>query len=233
MRPCGPCPFWPHPLRGGRRSGGHSRGRESTCRVGQPALLVFRRSKAVRKTGGDNQRVEGIIFNQVKGGFTVDLEGAVAFLPRSQVDIRPIRDIGPLMNVPQPFQILKMDKRRGNIVVSRRAILEESRAEQRSEIVQQLEEGQVVDGVVKNITDYGAFVDLGGIDGLLHVTDIAWRRVNHPTEVLSIGETIKVQIIRINHESHRISLGMKQLQADPWDGIEAKYPVGAKFTRAA
>jgi small subunit ribosomal protein S1 len=177
-----------------------------------------------------NERVEGIIFNQVKGGFTVDLEGAVAFLPRSQVDIRPIRDIGPLMNVPQPFQILKMDKRRGNIVVSRRAILEESRAEQRSEIVQQLEEGQVVDGVVKNITDYGAFVDLGGIDGLLHVTDIAWRRVNHPTEVLSIGETIKVQIVRINHESHRISLGMKQLQADPWEGIEAKYPVGAKFT---
>ena len=177
-----------------------------------------------------NEKVEGIIFNQVKGGFTVDLEGAVAFLPRSQVDIRPIRDIGPLMNVPQPFQILKMDKRRGNIVVSRRAILEESRAEQRSEIVQQLEEGQVVDGVVKNITDYGAFVDLGGIDGLLHVTDIAWRRVNHPTEVLSIGETIKVQIIRINHESHRISLGMKQLQADPWEGIEAKYPVGAKFT---
>ncbi|MDR3475459.1 MAG: 30S ribosomal protein S1 [Devosia sp.] len=177
-----------------------------------------------------NQRVEGVIFNQVKGGFTVDLEGAVAFLPRSQVDIRPIRDIGPLMNVPQPFQILKMDKRRGNIVVSRRAILEESRAEQRSEIVQQLEEGQIVDGVVKNITDYGAFVDLGGIDGLLHVTDIAWRRVNHPSEVLSIGETIKVQIIRINHESHRISLGMKQLQADPWDGIAAKYPVGARFT---
>ncbi len=176
-----------------------------------------------------NEKVEGVIFNQVKGGFTVDLDGAVAFLPRSQVDIRPIRDIGPLMNVPQPFQILKMDKRRGNIVVSRRSILEESRAEQRSEIVQQLEEGQVVDGVVKNITDYGAFVDLGGIDGLLHVTDIAWRRVNHPTEVLNIGETIKVQIIRINQESHRISLGMKQLQSDPWDGIEAKYPTAAKF----
>ena len=177
-----------------------------------------------------NERVEGTIFNQVKGGFTVDLEGAVAFLPRSQVDIRPIRDIAPLMNVPQPFQILKMDKRRGNIVVSRRAILEESRAEQRSEIVQQLEEGQVVDGVVKNITDYGAFVDLGGIDGLLHVTDIAWRRVNHPSEVLTIGETIKVQIVRINHESHRISLGMKQLQSDPWEGIEAKYPIEAKFS---
>src|SRR4051795_11781578 len=183
----------------------------------------------LEKAFNGNEKVSGVIFNQVKGGFTVDLDGAVAFLPRSQVDIRPIRDIGPLMNVPQPFQILKMDKRRGNIVVSRRAILEESRAEQRSEIVQQLEEGQVVDGVVKNITDYGAFVDLGGIDGLLHVTDIAWRRVNHPTEVLTIGETIKVQIVRINHESHRISLGMKQLQADPWEGIEAKYPVGAKY----
>ncbi|HHY50567.1 MAG TPA: 30S ribosomal protein S1 [Alphaproteobacteria bacterium] len=225
-------------------------GRDGTIKVGSEVEVyvdrvenamgeaVLSREKARREESwvkleelyNKGEKVEGVIFNQVKGGFTVDLDGAVAFLPRSQVDIRPIRDIGPLMNVPQPFQILKMDKRRGNIVVSRRAILEESRAEQRSEIVQQLEEGQVVDGVVKNITDYGAFVDLGGIDGLLHVTDIAWRRVNHPSEVLSIGETIKVQIIRINHESHRISLGMKQLQADPWDGIEAKYPVGAKFT---
>jgi len=176
-----------------------------------------------------NDKVEGIIFNQVKGGFTVDLDGAVAFLPRSQVDIRPIRDVTPLMNVPQPFQILKMDRRRGNIVVSRRTVLEESRAEQRHEIVQNLEEGQVVDGVVKNITDYGAFVDLGGIDGLLHVTDIAWRRVNHPTELLTIGQQVKVKIIKINHETHRISLGMKQLQADPWQGIEAKYPINAKY----
>ena len=176
------------------------------------------------------EKVSGIIFNQVKGGFTVDLDGAVAFLPRSQVDIRPVRDVTPLMHNPQPFQILKMDKRRGNIVVSRRTVLEETRAEQRSELVQSLEEGQVIDGVVKNITDYGAFVDLGGIDGLLHVTDIAWRRINHPTEVLSIGQTVKVQIIRVNHETHRISLGMKQLETDPWEGIEAKYPVGAKFT---
>ncbi|WP_137150236.1 30S ribosomal protein S1 [Devosia sp. FKR38] len=225
-------------------------GRDGTIKVGSVVEVyvdrvenaageaVLSREKARREESwvklevmyNNNERVEGTIFNQVKGGFTVDLEGAVAFLPRSQVDIRPIRDIAPLMNVPQPFQILKMDKRRGNIVVSRRAILEESRAEQRSEIVQQLEEGQVVDGVVKNITDYGAFVDLGGIDGLLHVTDIAWRRVNHPSEVLTIGETIKVQIVRINHESHRISLGMKQLQADPWEGIEAKYPIEAKFT---
>src|SRR6516165_5595474 len=176
-----------------------------------------------------NEKVEGVIFNQVKGGFTVDLDGAVAFLPRSQVDIRPVRDVAPLMNVTQPFQILKMDRRRGNIVVSRRTVLEESRAEQRHEIVANLEEGVTIEGVVKNITDYGAFVDLGGIDGLLHVTDIAWRRVNHPTEVLSIGQTVKVKIIKINHETHRISLGMKQLLEDPWQGIEAKYPLNARF----
>ena len=175
------------------------------------------------------EKVDGIIFNQVKGGFTVDLDGAVAFLPRSQVDIRPVRDVTPLMGVPQPFEILKMDRRRGNIVVSRRTVLEESRAEQRHEIVANLEEGQVIDGVVKNITDYGAFVDLGGIDGLLHVTDIAWRRVNHPTEVLNIGQTVRVKIIKINHDTHRISLGMKQLLDDPWQGIEAKYPVEARF----
>jgi small subunit ribosomal protein S1 len=178
----------------------------------------------------NGERVEGVIFNQVKGGFTVDLDGAVAFLPRSQVDIRPIRDVTPLMHNPQPFEILKMDRRRGNIVVSRRTVLEESRAEQRSEIVQNLEEGQVVEGVVKNITDYGAFVDLGGIDGLLHVTDMAWRRVNHPTEILNIGQTVKVQIIRINQETHRISLGMKQLEADPWSEIGSKFPLGKKIT---
>ena len=176
------------------------------------------------------EKVEGIIYNQVKGGFTVDLDGAMAFLPRSQVDIRPVRDVTPLMNNPQPFQILKMDRRRGNIVVSRRSILEESRAEQRSEIVQNLEEGQVVDGVVKNVTDYGAFVDLGGIDGLLHVTDMAWRRVNHPSEILNIGQSVKVQIIRVNQETHRISLGMKQLESDPWESIEEKYPLDSKIT---
>ncbi|WP_455479481.1 30S ribosomal protein S1 [Bartonella sp. B23] len=177
-------------------------------------------------------RVDGVIFSQVKGGFTVDLDGAVAFLPRSQVDIRPIRDVSPLMHNSQSFEILKMDRRRGNIVVSRRTVLEESRAEQRSEIVQNLEENQIVEGVVKNITDYGAFVDLGGIDGLLHVTDMAWRRVNHPSEVLTIGQTIKVQIIRINQDTHRISLGMKQLESDPWESISARYPVGTKITGA-
>ena len=176
------------------------------------------------------ERVSGTIFGRVKGGFTVDLSGAVAFLPGSQVDVRPIRDIGPLMGTPQPFQILKMDRRRGNIVVSRRAVLEESRAEQRNELLANLKEGQILEGMVKNITDYGAFVDLGGVDGLLHVTDIAWRRINHPTEALSIGQTVKVQVIRYNSETQRISLGMKQLDADPWEGVELKYPVGTKFT---
>jgi small subunit ribosomal protein S1 len=176
-----------------------------------------------------NEKVEGVIFNRVKGGFTVDLDGAVAFLPGSQVDIRPIRDVTPLMNTPQPFQILKMDRRRGNIVVSRRSVLEESRAEKRSEIVARLEEGQVIEGVVKNITDYGAFIDLGGIDGLLHVTDMAWRRVNHPSEIVNVGDSVKVQIIRINTETQRISLGIKQLESDPWEGIAAKYPVDSRF----
>jgi small subunit ribosomal protein S1 len=177
----------------------------------------------------NKEQVEGVIFNKVKGGFTVDLDGAVAFLPGSQVDVRPVRDMGPLMNSPQPFKILKMDRRRGNIVVSRREILEATRAEQRSEIVAKLAEGQVIDGLVKNITDYGAFIDLGGIDGLLHVTDMAWRRVNHPSEIVNVGDTVKVQIVRINPETQRISLGMKQLQTDPWAGIEVKYPVGGRF----
>ena len=172
----------------------------------------------------------GAIVGRVKGGFTVDLGGASAFLPGSQVDIRPVRDVGPLMGKEQPFAILKMDRPRGNIVVSRRAILEEARAEQRTELVGQLQEGEVREGVVKNITDYGAFVDLGGIDGLLHVTDMSWKRVNHPSQVLAVGDTVKVQIVKINPDTQRISLGMKQLQSDPWDGVEAKYPVGAKFT---
>ncbi|AML50332.1 30S ribosomal protein S1 [Falsihalocynthiibacter arcticus] len=179
----------------------------------------------LEKAYGDEERVEGAIFSRVKGGFTVDLGGAVAFLPGSQVDVRPVRDAGPLMGLKQPFQILKMDRRRGNIVVSRRAILEESRAEQRAEVIGKLAEGDAVDGVVKNITEYGAFVDLGGVDGLLHVTDMAWRRVNHPSEILTIGETIRVQVIKINKETHRISLGMKQLQDDPWSLVEERFPL--------
>lgn len=175
------------------------------------------------------ERVTGVIFGRVKGGFTVDLSGATAFLPGSQVDIRPIHDVGPLMGTPQPFQILKIDRRRGNIVVSRRAVLEESRAEARSELVSNLQEGQLLQGVVKNITDYGAFVDLGGVDGLLHVTDIAWKRINHPSEALSVGQTVDVQVIRFNPETQRISLGMKQLQSDPWEAAAEKYTIGTRL----
>jgi small subunit ribosomal protein S1 len=183
----------------------------------------------LEKAFNETAKVTGSIFGRVKGGFAVDLGGAVAFLPGSQVDIRPVRDVSPLLNKDEPFQILKMDRRRGNIVVSRRAVLEESRAEQRNELLSTLKEGQVLNGVVKNITDYGAFVDLGGLDGLLHVTDISWRRVNHPTEVLGVGQNVDVQVIRFNRETQRISLGMKQLEADPWEGVELKYPVGTKF----
>jgi small subunit ribosomal protein S1 len=176
-----------------------------------------------------NERVTGTIFGRVKGGFTVDLSGAVAFLPGSQVDIRPVRDVSPLFGTPQPFLILKMDRQRGNIVVSRRAVLEESRAEARSELVSNLKEGQELQGVVKNITDYGAFIDLGGVDGLLHVTDISWKRINHPSEVLHVGQTVNVKIIRFNEESQRISLGMKQLDSDPWQGVEGKFKIGERY----
>ncbi|MEO0440610.1 MAG: S1 RNA-binding domain-containing protein, partial [Pseudomonadota bacterium] len=184
----------------------------------------------LEKEYDEGNRVEGIIFGRVKGGFTVDLDGAVAFLPGSQVDVRPVRDVTPLMDISQPFQILKMDRKRGNIVVSRRAILEETRAEQRSGLIESLAEGQVTEGVVKNITDYGAFVDLGGIDGLLHVTDLSYKRVNHPNEMINIGDTLKVQIIKINKDTQRISLGMKQLESDPWDAASEKYAVGTKLT---
>ena len=199
-------------------------------------LVVLSREKARReeawveleKSLAAGEQVIGTIFGRVKGGFTVDLNGAVAFLPGSQIDVRPIRDVTPLIGVAQPFQILKMDKLRGNIVVSRRAVLEESRSEQRSEIIKNMSEGQTVDGVVKNITDYGAFIDLGGVDGLLHVTDISWKRINHPSEALAVGQNVKVQIIKFNQDTQRISLGMKQLEKDPWEGVDALYPVGTK-----
>ena len=201
-------------------------------------MVVLSREKARREevwselevSLAKNERVVGVIFGKVKGGFTVDLNGAVAFLPGSQVDIRPIRDITPLLGVAQPFQLLKMDKARGNIVVSRRAVLEETRAEQRGELIKNLSEGQILEGVVKNITDYGAFIDLGGVDGLLHVTDISWKRINNPAEVLTVGQTVTVQIIRFNPETQRISLGMKQLDNDPWAGVEERFPVGSRFT---
>ena len=200
--------------------------------------IVLSREKARReevwqdleKSMNANERVNGIIFGRVKGGFTVDLNGAIAFLPGSQIDIRPIRDITPLMGISQPFQILKMDKVRGNIVVSRRVVLEETRAEARAELISDLKEGSVLDGVVKNITDYGAFIDLGGVDGLLHVTDISWKRINHPAEVLSVGQTVKVKVIKFNEDNQRISLGMKQLEEDPWQSVANKYQVGDVYT---
>ena len=200
--------------------------------------IVLSREKARReeawvdleKSLNAGERVNGVIFGRVKGGFTVDLNGAIAFLPGSQIDIRPIRDITPLMGVVQPFQILKMDKVRGNIVVSRRVVLEETRAEARAELISDLKEGSILEGIVKNITDYGAFIDLGGVDGLLHVTDISWRRINHPAEVLSVGQTIKVQVIKFNEDNQRISLGMKQLESDPWAKVEGKYNVGDVYT---
>ena len=199
---------------------------------------VLSREKAKREESWINlekaleeqKRVNGVIFGKVKGGFTVDLEGATAFLPGSQVDIRPIKDLGALMGTPQPFQILKMDRRRGNIVVSRRAVLEDSRAEAKSELVANLQEGQVLQGIVKNITDYGAFVDLGGVDGLLHVTDISWKRINHPSEALQMGESVQVKVIKFNDETQRISLGIKQLTEDPWLKVIDRFPVGSKMT---
>ena len=199
---------------------------------------VISRDKARREEAWDrlekayaaSEKVEGKIFNRVKGGFTVDLGGAVAFLPGSQVDVRPVRDVTPLMEIPQPFQILKLDRNKGNIVVSRRAILEESRAEQRAEVVGRLNDGDVVEGLVKNVLDYGAFVDLGGVDGLLHVTDMAWHRVRHPSEVVTVGETVKVQVVKINRENQRISLGIKQLQEDPWKSVRESYPIDTVHT---
>ena len=198
---------------------------------------VISREKALReeawvrleKACQENRRVDGVIFGRVKGGFTVDIEGAVAFLPGSQVDIRPVRDVGPLMGITQPFMILKMDRKRGNIVVSRRAILEESRSEQRNELLGRITEGQILDGIVKNITDYGAFIDMGGIDGLLHVTDISWRRINHPSEVLALGQTVKVMVTKFDPETKRVSLGMKQLDKNPWEGVVEKFKIGEKF----
>ncbi|MGN1062761.1 MAG: 30S ribosomal protein S1 [Alphaproteobacteria bacterium] len=199
--------------------------------------VVLSREKARREEAwGDlekamekGEHVIGTIFGRVKGGFTVDLNGATAFLPGSQIDVRPIRDVTPLMGVAQPFALLKMDKLRGNIVVSRRAVLEETRAEQRSEMIKNLKEGEIVDGTVKNITDYGAFIDLGGVDGLLHVTDISWKRITNPAEVLSVGQVVKVQIIKFNTDTGRISLGIKQLESDPWVGVNERFPVGTRF----
>lgn len=201
------------------------------------AGTVLSREKAMREESwvkleaihDKGETVDGVIFGRVKGGFTVDISGVVAFLPGSQIDVRPIKDVTPLMNISQPFQILKMDRKLGNVVVSRRAILEESRAGARDEMLAKIKEGMELEGHVKNITDYGAFIDLGSLDGLLHVTDISWNRVNHPSEVLTIGQQVKVVVIKFNEQTKRISLGMKQLEANPWQGLDNKYQVGVEM----
>ncbi len=205
---------------------------------GQNGMAQLSYEKAVRQRAWKNlednykegDTIDGVIFGRVKGGFTVDIGGVVAFLPGSQVDIRPIKDINPLLNVKQPFQILKMDYKQGNIVVSRRSILEESRQEARDEMLAGISEGQTLEGIVKNITDYGAFIDLGSVDGLLHVTDISWSRISHPSEVLTLGQKLNVKVIKFNEETKRISLGIKQLEENPWQGVASKYPAGSKHT---
>ncbi|CAF2883706.1 unnamed protein product [Rotaria sp. Silwood2] len=205
---------------------------------GRNGKTILSREKAIREEAwghletacGKGQFVDGVIFGRVKGGFTVDLSGVVAFLPGSQVDVRPIKDISSLMGIKQPFQILKMDKKLGNIVVSRRAILEESRSEAREEMLSKIKKGVILEGIVKNLTHYGAFIDLGNVDALLHVTDISWSRINHPSEVLAIGQKAKVIVIDYNEETKKISLGMKQLDHNPWQSIKEEFPVGKVMT---
>lgn len=184
---------------------------------------------AIEKMFENKELVEGAMLGRVKGGFTVDIFGVIAFLPGSQLDVRPIKDVSHMIGVKQPFLVLKMDKKLGNIVVSRRAILEESRLEARDAMLSQIREGEVYEGIVKNITDYGAFVDLGNIDGLLHVTDISWSRINHPSEVLSIGQKVSVMVIKFSEDSKRISLGIKQLDDSLWQDIAKEFPVGQVF----
>ena len=203
----------------------------------QNGQAVLSREKAKReeawlkleKAFNDQDTVHGRIMGKVKGGYTVDISSLAAFLPGSQVDVRPVHDIARLQEEEQPFDILKMDGRRGNIVVSRRAVIEKQRESARSALLETLHEGMILDGIVKNITDYGAFVDLGGLDGLLHITDMSWKRVKHPSSVVAVGDTVGVQVIKFNAETQRISLGMKQLLTDPWEGIGAKYPPGTRF----
>lgn len=205
---------------------------------GRNGRTIISREKAIREESwgaleiaySKGEIVEGVIFGRVKGGFTVDVSGVVAFLPGSQVDVRPVKDVSALIGIRQPFNILKMDKKLGNIVVSRRAILEESRSEARDKMLAEIKEGVILEGVVKNITDYGAFVDLGSVDGLLHVTDISWSRINHPSEILSLGQKVKVMVIKYNEETRRISLGMKQLDDNPWQSIKQEFPVGMQLT---
>ncbi len=183
----------------------------------------------LEKAFNENSNVVGVIHSRVKGGYAVKIEGVPAFLPGSQVDIRPVRDANLLIGMEQPFKVLKIDRPRNNIVVSRRAVLEEARAEAKGKLISELSEGQIINGMVKSVTDYGAFIDLGGVDGLLHVTDISWKRVHHPSDLLKPGQNIDVMVLRFNKDIGRISLGMKQLEPDPWAGIDQRYKVGTKI----
>ena len=173
--------------------------------------------------------VAGVITGKVKGGLTVMTNGIRAFLPGSLVDIRPVKDTTPFEGKEMEFKVIKLDRKRNNVVVSRRAVLEASQGEERQNLLKTLTEGAVVKGIVKNITDYGAFVDLGGIDGLLHITDLAWRRVKHPSEVLAVGDEVTAKVLKFDNEKNRVSLGLKQLGEDPWVGLGRRYPTGTRL----
>ena len=173
--------------------------------------------------------VSGMISGKVKGGLTVMINGIRAFLPGSLVDTRPVKDTTPYENKQMEFKVIKLDRKRNNVVLSRRAVVETSMGEERGKLMETLKEGAVVTGLVKNITDYGAFVDLGGIDGLLHITDMAWRRVRHPSEVLTVGQEVTAKVLRFDQDKNRVSLGIKQLGDDPWDGIARRYPQGTRM----
>ena len=175
-----------------------------------------------------NETVIGVITGKVKGGFTVELRGLRAFLPGSLVDVRPLREISHLENIDLEFKVIKLDTKRNNVVVSRRAVMESANSTDRDALLETLEEGNSVKGVIKNLTDYGAFVDLGGVDGLLHITDMSWKRIKHPSEMINIGDEIDVKVLKFDRERNRVSLGMKQMGDDPWGDIKGRYPVGKK-----
>ena len=182
---------------------------------------------ALEKIFENDEVVTGLISNKVKGGFTVDIGSVRAFLPGSLVDVRPIRDTTHLEGKELEFKVIKLDQKRNNVVVSRRAVMEAENSAEREELLNKLEEGIEIEGIVKNLTDYGAFVDLGGIDGLLHITDMAWRRIKHPSEVVEVGQDLKVKVLKFDRERNRVSLGLKQLGTDPWDNVGGTYPVGS------
>lgn len=189
---------------------------------------TFKSWDALVKIQEEGKTVDGIIVGKIKGGLIVDV-GVKAFLPSSQIDFRPVRGVDKMMGKRFAFKIIKLNKRRGNIVLSRKEAMEKEEGRSRGEIIQNIQEGQVIEGAIKNITDYGAFVDLGGMDGLLHVTDMSWGRVGHPSDLFRVGDSIQVKVLKVDPNTNRVSLGVKQLQADPWQGVEGKFVVGSKI----